>query len=147
MKRDKFCKNCGARKPFGSRIYCSDECSCIAKMELDNNGCWRWKSCILSTGYASFRHWLGHRWMWEFLIGPIPTGLQIDHLCRVRDCVNPNHMRLVTIAENVLCGIGISAINKIKTHCLRGHEFTNENTYMHRGKRNCRICRYLQKRT
>lgn len=140
---NKNCENCGRyfRPVLGLSRHCSHECCFISKMELDENGCWIWKFCILKTGYASFRHFLGHRWMYEFLNGPIPKTLQIDHLCRVRSCVNPNHMRLVTIKENVLCGIGITAVNKTKTHCVHGHEFTEENTFHYKGHRACKICR------
>jgi hypothetical protein len=102
--------------------------------------CWWWTACINpDTGYGTF--WDGkvlsaHRWSYEHFIGPIPEGLQVDHLCRVRRCVNPNHLEPVSLAENVRRG---SRANQ--THCIHGHEFTPENTIKRRrGGRGCRSC-------
>jgi hypothetical protein len=69
--------------------------------------------------------------------------MQLDHLCRVRGCVNPDHLEVVTGATNTLRGISSPAINARKTHCRRGHEFTPENTYIDRGSRRCKACRRL----
>lgn len=100
-----------------------------------------------------------HRWLYERWVGPIPQGLQLDHLCHNdtgcpggddcshRACVNPMHMEPVTPRVNTLRGSGNSAANALKTHCSRGHEFTEENTYWQtfRGRRHrsCRICRRM----
>jgi len=98
-----------------------------------NTGCWLWLTGLMPAGYGCFRYQgktlLAHRISYEVAKGPIPHGLQIDHICRVRCCVNPDHLRCVTIRENVLCGVGVAAQNLAKTHCVRGHEFTPENTF------------------
>lgn len=91
-------------------------------------GCWLWTACLDGAGYGRFGRKkrngpsvLAHRVAYEALRGEIPDGLQIDHLCRVRCCVNPWHLEPVTIRENQLRGTGVSAKNAAKTHCLRGH--------------------------
>ena len=74
--------------------------------------------------------------------GPIPEGLTLDHLCRVRACVNPAHLEPVTLRENTLRSPSApTAINARKTECLRGHAFTPENTWVHRSRRCCRECK------
>lgn len=82
-----------------------------------------------------------HRLAYELLVGPIPDGLQIDHLCRVRNCVNPDHLEPVTAWENTMRSTAASALNARKTECLRGHPFSDENTYYSKdGRRYCREC-------
>jgi len=82
-----------------------------------------------------------HRFGYELLVGPIPTGLTLDHLCRVRTCVNPAHLEPVSIGENVLRGDTRPAANLKKTHCPRGHAYDAANTYIARGgERHCRTC-------
>jgi len=110
------------------------------------DGCWEWQGYVAPTGYGEFsvNHItpiLAHRFSFELLNGPIPPGMCIDHLCRNRKCVNPAHMEVVTTKENVLRGIGRSAENARKTHCLRGHPLFGENLLItNRGQRYCRIC-------
>ena len=109
------------------------------------DGCWQWDMPNKSNGYGEFlvhyKRISAHRFSYEYFVGEIPDGLQIDHICRNRGCVNPNHLRVTSIAENVLSGVGITAINKRKTHCIRWHALKDGNVYLWRGKRNCRICR------
>lgn len=82
-----------------------------------------------------------HQVTYELLIGPIPNGLILDHLCRVPACCNPSHLEPVTIAENSRRGFEANGTGPYLTHCLRGHEFTEANT-LHRsgGGRTCRAC-------
>ena len=111
--------------------------------------CWLWTGCVGTKGYgyarSDGRNALAHRVAWQMYRGEIPSGLQIDHLCRNRKCVRPEHMELVTIRTNVLRGIGLSAINARKTHCIRGHEFIGENVKIWNGYRLCVPCRKAYK--
>lgn len=112
-----------------------------------NSGCWLWLGKVAKdTGYgkASFRgrEILAHRLFYGTLVGPIPRGLTLDHLCRVRSCVNPAHTEPVTRAVNVMRGDGIAARNARKITCHAGHPFTKRNTYITAdGYRQCRECR------
>ena len=110
----------------------------------DPEGCWLWTGA-LSDGYGSFgieghRTKGAHRYAYETLVGPVPSGLQLDHLCRVRNCVNPDHLEPVTQRENLLRSEGAAARNARKTHCENGHPFDDENTSSTNGKRRCRAC-------
>lgn len=87
-----------------------------------------------------------HRIAYELAVGPIPVGLVIDHLCRNHSCINPEHLEPVTNVENVMRGESAWARNARKTHCKRGHEFTDENTIRRNGTRSCRQCRSMKGR-
>lgn len=90
---------------------------------------------------------MAHRWIYERLVGPIPTGHDLDHFhCEVTLCVNPWHVRPATPRENVLRADSITAAQLAQTHCKRGHEFTPENTRIYRGMRVCRRCDVLKQR-
>ena len=112
--------------------------------------CWLWTGSINRGGYGRFkapagRSVLAHRWAYERFIGPIPEGLELDHLCRVRHCVNPYHLEPVTTRENMMRGDTFQSANARKTHCPQGHEYTPENTMWITNKpgykgRRCRIC-------
>lgn len=105
--------------------------------------CWPWLGPITKHGYGrkSRCNVSAHRLVWEKERGPIPPGLFIDHICRNRRCVNPNHLRPVTPRINSIeNSVSPAAINAAKTHCCRGHEFTEENTAIICGVRQCRIC-------
>lgn len=107
------------------------------------DGCWLWRGSIGKNGYGYFCRGpkrLAHRYAYELLVGIIPYGLTLDHLCRNTGCVNPGHLEAVTIRENTLRGEGPSAVNAKKTHCPRGHEYNSENTYLYRGHRHCKRC-------
>ena len=83
-----------------------------------------------------------HRFMWESLVGPIPEGLTLDHLCRNPACWWTDHLEPVTRGENVKRGYGPSGKAARRGHCAKGHEYTSENTYMHpTNGRRCRTCK------
>ncbi len=96
-------------------------------------GCWLWIGAQLSDGYGQIqqdgKRIRSHRAAYEALVGPIPAGLDLDHLCRVRCCVNPAHLEPVTERENTLRGIGVTAMNAIKTTCSRGHQLPETFNY------------------
>lgn len=105
--------------------------------------CWLWTAAKNTDGYGRFkgidRLVQAHRFAYEQLIGPIPEGLHLDHLCRVRACVNPAHLEPVTLTENLRRGRNPRSE---KTHCPQGHPYDEANTYVSpRGGRFCRICR------
>lgn len=118
---------------------------------IQENGCWDWVGALNADGYGLAtvapgvrRSRQAHRIMYQKLVGPIPEGLQLDHLCRNRKCVNPGHLEPVTAMENTHRGTGLTAQNARKTHCKKGHAFdiTNTHAYSDKGKRGrrCRAC-------
>lgn len=109
--------------------------------------CWLWNGTMNPDGYGFFnvaqrKMVRAHRFAYKLMVGPIPGGLQLDHLCRERSCVNPAHLEPVTTGENTRRGVGRTATNARKTACKRGHPFTPENTYLSGGLRECRICKH-----
>lgn len=129
----------------------------FAKITFTNT-CWLW-----TGGHAhGYGHWhvgslpagtrrtiLCHRWAYEFCVGLIPAGLTLDHLCRVRNCVNPDHLEPMSLHLNILRGTGIAAHNSALTHCRRGHPFSGPNLYIvtranGRTYRRCLACTYAQ---
>lgn len=116
-----------------------------------HDGCWKWIGAMWAKGYGRFtlpgtqRRIGAHVWGYERYVGPVPEGLELDHLCSNRWCVNPSHLEPVTHLENVRRGRACEngAHNAAKTHCPQGHEYTPENTYIRPDRpfgRNCRAC-------
>ena len=115
------------------------------KVAKDDADCWRWTGATNSTGYGCFavdgKSQLTHRLAYAALVGLIPDGLHIDHLCRVKVCCNPAHLEPVTIAENNRR----SAV--LITACPNGHEYTVQNTLQNgTGSRYCRTCHNAKRR-
>lgn len=108
------------------------------------NACWLWTGST-ARGYGKVtikgRNYLVHRLVYEVLVGPIPEGYEVDHLCFVRNCYNPAHMEAVTKAENVRRGVKRNSHHN-KTHCIRGHPLSGENVRLRisRYGRACRAC-------
>lgn len=109
-----------------------------------NSGCWLWTGSLNSDGYGNIglsrsrRTEKAYRISYERYKGPIPDHLEIDHKCRVRSCVNPDHLRVVTHKENM--GNAVYALS-LRTHCPRGHPYDEGNTYIRKdGARSCRAC-------
>jgi hypothetical protein len=117
--------------------------------DLGPNGCCVWRANLYHDGYGRFyylREVRAHRFAWELVHGPIPSRLQVDHLCRNRACVRPSHLRLVTARENLLA-LGSKSLAKIRAdakHCKHGHALSGENLYLRKrrhGGRACLTCR------
>lgn len=124
----------------------SAEARILAKTEIkDPAGCWIWKGRKNDDGYGRIvfkrkQRYL-HRFVYEHVIGPIPEGLELDHLCRNRACINPLHVTPVTHRENVLRGVSPAARHAKKTHCPKGHAYSGSNLYTRPdGARICRAC-------
>src|SRR3989304_8337349 len=119
----------------------------ISKSSSNSSGCLEWNGPKTDNGYGFFNINGGrirsHRFSYEVNKDKIPEGFQLDHLCRNRLCVNPYHLQAVSSKTNTLRGFGLSAINKMKTHCKRGHELKEPNLKEWdklKGKRRCLIC-------
>jgi hypothetical protein len=119
----------------------------MARVDLDGpEGCWLWQGATNGAGtppgygVVSFggKRQYAHRLLYEVAVGEIPDGLEIDHLCKVTNCVNPDHLEPVTHGENLRRG----EMNRQehKTHCPKGHRYDEDNTYRWGGARRCRAC-------
>lgn len=113
--------------------------------------CWLWTAGKYKSGYGAFWFCGGmrraHRLSFVDAKGDILPGLELDHLCRVRSCVNPGHLEAVPRLVNTLRGERFgAAAPALRTHCLFGHEFSPENTYLYRDRRQCRECKRRARR-
>lgn len=113
---------------------------------VDRTGdCWLWLKAKDANGYGRVgwdgKVLLAHRVAYELVLGPIPDGLPLDHLCRVTNCINPGHLEPVPTRENTARGDHPSATALRENRCVNGHDYTPENTYKWRGRRQCRQCR------
>lgn len=116
-----------------------------AKVKLVGE-CWEWTGAKVGRGYGHFTQGgadkmiLAHRWSYEYMVAAIPVGLEIDHLCRNKACVRPDHLEPVPHAENI--ARNPNAVNHRRpTHCPDGHEYSQGNTRVDkRGRRSCRAC-------
>ena len=119
----------------------------------DLGPCWLWLGVQNRDGYGQFKvrgHMAGaHRFAYELLVGSITEAMELDHLCRVRRCVNPAHLEPVTHRENMRrgeTGLATALQRRAKTNCPKGHPYDAENTYWQGNRRSCRTCRRAHNR-
>lgn len=124
-----------------------------SKINVRENGCWEWTASRTPGGYGITwdplrkRTCVVHRYIYGLLRSVVPEGMYCDHLCRVRHCVNPDHIEIVTHRENTMRGENFVVAKAQQTHCIHGHEFTPENTARNpSGTRRCRACARLRLR-
>jgi len=118
----------------------------LSKVDFTDEGCWEWQAGKDGGGYGSVmirrKRYGVHRLAYLEWVGPIPEGMEIDHLCRNRKCFNPYHLEAVTGRINKLRGIGFVAKHALATHCPKGHPYDETNTYVRKGTgyRDCKTC-------
>lgn len=122
-------------------------------IEVRESGCWQWVGAEYPNGYGHFVvsnkpriSTTPHRWSYERIVGRVPSGLDLDHLCRNRLCANPAHLEPVTRAENLRRSPIMGRANSRKTHCPAGHEYAGENLYVVAGRRQCVACKNEKRR-
>ena len=152
-KRAKGCRSCAAKIKVAKRVYPPLKERFWSKVEKTST-CWIWTGARNNIGYGSFymgalrpvgvqRLVTAHRFAYELLVGLIPDGCDLDHLCRVRACVRPSHLEPVSHQENIrrgLAGATVAARQRAKTHCPHGHLYVATNVTKH-GHRFCIECR------
>lgn len=139
-------KRTGDPGEANSRVGTDNATRFATKVRTMPSGCIEWVGGLNQYGYGVFYHdhtqSLAHRWAYKTQVGQVPDGLELDHLCRNRACVNTEHLEAVTRQVNSLRGIGPTAINARKTHCPQGHPYSGANLYIipSSGGRVCRVC-------
>lgn len=122
---------------------------------IKTGNCWEWTACVLKNGYGQFtidqKLYYAHRVSYAIFIGDIPNNLHLDHLCRNRKCVNPDHLEPVTNEENIrrgLTGLQRGFQQKSKTHCLKGHPYSGNNLYLRKDRdgRECKKCKRINEK-
>jgi hypothetical protein len=131
----------GSRKKRLDRLPASAEARFWARVDKTET-CWLWTATLNGSGYGQItigrKNWMAHRVAYSLVIGPIPEGLEVDHLCRVRSCVNPEHLEPVDHRTNMLR----SPVTELHADCYRGHPLTEGNLLIFAdGLRRCAICR------
>lgn len=127
----------------------------LSNIKINSNGCWIWQRRVQSNGYGQIsvgsrtdgtnKNTTAHRISYITFNGEIADGLQIDHLCKVRVCVNPDHLEAVTAKENVHRSNAKFKQQIKRTHCPKGHEYSEDNMYTYKTRiggicRNCKTC-------
>lgn len=157
MPHDRTCSVDGCKRPFDAHGFCSmhrrrwkthgtvdlptEADRFWAKVDKTDT-CWLWTASTNPKGYGKFgaMSLAAHRYSYEALVGTIPEGMDLDHLCRVRHCVNPAHLEPVSRRENLMRGETRAAANVLKTHCPAGHQYDEAKTSYRNGQRHCRAC-------
>lgn len=144
------CMNKRCLKAFESKYLVLLKSRFLSKVEKAGS-CWNWLGYIEKEGYGACSvkgvMWKAHRVSFELFKNEIPEGFQIDHLCRNRKCVNPEHLDAVTPKINVLRSNAPTAVNARRTHCRRGHELRGENLHVTTiGGRRCKACHRVVKK-
>lgn len=124
----------------------------IPEYRPDLGPCWIWIAGlthgygVIGKGGRGAGQIKAHQFTYRLFVGPVPAGMELDHLCRVRACCNPSHLEPVSHRENTLRGTGNSARAALATHCPQGHPYDDANTYVvpKSGHRQCRTCRAVQ---